>query len=110
MIVWLDAHFSPATATWLSFTFDIQAVHLRELNLHRTEDLAIFDRARLDGAILMSKDRDFVDLQARLGPPPIILWVTCGNTSNLGLTKVLKNAWPEVCALIDKGEVLIEIR
>ena len=31
---------------------------------------------------MITKDRDFVELLGRLGPPPKIIWITCGNTSN----------------------------
>jgi predicted nuclease of predicted toxin-antitoxin system len=37
----------------------------------------------------MTKDSDFVDLVERLGPPPQIIWLTCGNTSNLRLREIL---------------------
>ena len=49
-------------------------------------------------------------LQARLGPPPHILWLTCGNTSNAALRSILASAWSRVSLLIDSREPLVEIR
>lgn len=89
MIVWTDAHLSPALAPWLTATFDIEAAALRTLGLREAEDPAIFEAARRAGAVLMTKDADFVALVERLGPPPQIIWLTCGNTSNDALRALL---------------------
>ena len=37
----------------------------------------------------MTKDSDFVLLLDKLGAPPQVIWVTCGNTSNARLKEVL---------------------
>jgi hypothetical protein len=54
-------------------------------------------------------DRDFVDLLDRLGPPPRVLWLTCGNTSNSRLCSVLQDAGPRAVALLGSGEPLVEV-
>lgn len=59
--------------------------------------------------MVLTKDRDFVSLLGRLGPPPAVLWVTCGNTSNLRLQEVLTNAMPQALGLLRAGESLVEI-
>jgi predicted nuclease of predicted toxin-antitoxin system len=61
------------------------------------------------GAALMTKDGDFVDLLTRHGPPPQIIWLTCGNTTDAALRAVLATAWPRVAELLAAGEPLIEI-
>jgi predicted nuclease of predicted toxin-antitoxin system len=38
-----------------------------------------------EGLVIMTKDSDFVDLVCRLGVPPQILWLTCGNVTNRNL-------------------------
>lgn len=87
----------------------MDAIAVRELGLRSAEDLVIFAGARDDGAVVLTKDRDFVDLVARLGPPPQIIWLTCGNTSNAFLRDVLREAWPHIAALLVAGEPLVEI-
>lgn len=109
MLLWIDAQLSPALAPWLVETFRVDAVAVRELSLRDAEDSAIFARAREAGAIVLTKDSDFVDLVTRVGPPPQILWLTCGNTSNLFLRQVLADAWPHIVAMLTVGEPLIEI-
>jgi predicted nuclease of predicted toxin-antitoxin system len=75
----------PAIVTWITNTFGVTALALRDLGLRDAEDPAIFDAAQAQGVIFMTKDSDFVDLVDRLGVPPQIIWLTCGNTSNVQL-------------------------
>jgi predicted nuclease of predicted toxin-antitoxin system len=107
--IWLDAQISPATATWLREAFGLDAVAVRDLGLVIAKDRDIFDAARSAGAIVMTKDSDFVRLQERLGPPPQIVWLTCGNTSNARLRTLLAACWPKARTLLEAGERLVEI-
>jgi predicted nuclease of predicted toxin-antitoxin system len=109
VIVWTDAHLSPALARWLREHFAVDARPIRELGLRDAEDAQIFSAARDAGAVVITKDSDFVDLVTRLGPPPQIVWLTCGNTTNEALRAILADAWPRVHALLDAGEPLVEI-
>ena len=90
-----------------NFQIDAQAV--RDLGLRDAKDHVIFEAARTANAIIMSKDEDFRLLVERLGPPPQVLWVTCGNTSNERLQKLLQTGLPLAMALLAKGEPLVEI-
>jgi predicted nuclease of predicted toxin-antitoxin system len=73
------------------------------------KDARIFSAAREAGAIVMTKDRDFVDLLERHGPPPQVIWITCGNTSNRAMRQILSSSLPSALDLIGRGESLIEI-
>ncbi len=107
--IWIDAHLSPAIATWMTSTFDVTAIALRDLGLRDAEDLEIFEAAKEQGVIFMTKDSDFVDLVDRLGAPPQIIWLTCGNTSNARLREILSSVLPEALELLRSGERLVEI-
>lgn len=85
MIIWVDAHLSPAIATWITATFGIPALALHDLGLRDAEDPKIFEAAKSQEVIFMTKDSDFVELVDRFGSPPQIIWLTCGNTSNARL-------------------------
>lgn len=88
----------------------VDAVAVRDLGLRSAEDPNIFARAREQGAtVVLTKDSDFVDLVTRLGPPPQIVWLTCGNTSNAFLRELLRDTWRHIAALLADGEPLIEI-
>jgi len=109
LIIWVDAQLSPALAPWLNREFGVDAFSIRHLNLVRAKDPAIYEAAREADVVVMTKDSDFVLLQERLGPPPSILWIRCGNTSNAYLKRVLRQTFPAARGLIEAGETLVEI-
>jgi len=79
--LWIDAQLSPALASWVTQTFDIPAAAVRELGMRDAADQEIFEAARKAKATVLTKDSDFVHLLERFGPPPQVIWLTCGNTS-----------------------------
>ncbi|MCX6937835.1 MAG: DUF5615 family PIN-like protein [Verrucomicrobia bacterium] len=109
MKYWLDAYLSPKIAEWLRIELGIDASTLKEIGLRDAEDEVIFHAARLVGSVIITKDVDFIDLQERLGPPPSIIWLTCGNTSNDYLKVILAKHIHSIQALFEQGECLIEI-
>ena len=108
VILWIDAQLSPALARWMSETFSVTAHAVRDLGLRDAKDLPIFHAAREAGAVIMSKDSDSVLFLERLGPPPQILWMTCGNTSNARLREIFLKSFPEARARLEQGEPLVE--
>ena len=89
--------------------FGVEAFSARSLNLVRANDPTIFHAARAANVTVLTKDFDFVLLQDRLGAPPSILWVRCGNTSNAHLKQVLMRTFAHACNLLESGEILVEI-
>ena len=109
MRIWIDAQMSPAIAVWINSSYAVTAVAIRDLGLRDADDKEIFEAARQEQAVVMTKDSDFVRLLDTLGPPPQVIWVTCGNTSNARLKEVLSNTLPKALELLSAGEKLIEI-
>jgi len=109
MIVWLDAQLSPRLAHWLTGQFQIAAFPVREVGLRDADDETIYNEAAKAMAVVITKDRDFVDLQLRLGPPPSIIWLTCGNTSEARLQQIFTKHFTTARSLIEAGESLVEI-
>lgn len=113
MTIWIDAQLSPVLAGWISDCYeDIEATPVRAVGLRDAEDEEIFRAAReADGEriAVMSKDSDFLDLLDQSGPPPKILWVTCGNTSNRRMKQILNQRLEPAVALLESGEALVEI-
>ena len=110
MNLWLDAQLSPALAFWLASTFSVRCTAVRDLQLRDPTDHEIFMSAREAGAVIVSKDADFVRLLEQFGPPPQIVWVTCGNTSNLRLQALIRAGWPQVVTLLEAGDPIVELR
>ena len=65
--------------------------------------------ARAAAAVVLTKDGDFTRLLERFGPPPQVLWITCGNTSNAHVREILLRRWSSVVDMLARGEGLIEI-
>lgn len=46
---------------------------VRELSLREAEDETIWEAAKRDGYIVITKDEDFAQMAWQLGPPPQVL-------------------------------------
>lgn len=110
MKIWVDAQLSPSIAAWINRTFnDIEAESVRALGLRDATDLEIFDNAKKADAVVMSKDDDFIQLIEQRGTPPMLIWVTCGNTSNARMREILSTTLLKAKELLESGESLVEI-
>ncbi len=109
MTLWVDAQLSPRTARWIASNFPIAASPLRDLGLRDAGDEEIFAAARIANAIVLTKDSDFVQLLEQQGSPPKILWLTCGNTSEVALQEILSRHLATALGLFASGEDLVEI-
>ena len=65
---------------------------------------------RLDDAVVLTKDPDFVELVRRRGVPPRVIWITCGNTSTRELMLILDATFQKAWALLAAGEPVVEIK
>ncbi len=109
MNIWFDAQLPPTLASWLNNTFGVSATALRDMGLRDAQDIEIFEAARVASAVIMTKDGDFVDLVCRLGTPPQILWLTCGNVTNRNLRQLLTITFPDALEKLQQGEAVVEI-
>jgi predicted nuclease of predicted toxin-antitoxin system len=109
MTIWIDAQMSPSIAAWISSTFGVNSVAVRDVGLREAKDQEIFQAAGKENAVVMTKDSDFVLLLEKFGPPPQVVWVTCGNTSNARLKEIPTNTLPKTLELLKSGEKLVEI-
>ncbi len=109
MKIWIDAQLPPTLANWLSATFGLEVTALRNLSLRDAQDIEIFEAARAENAVIMTKDSDFIDLVCRLGTPPQILWITCGNVTNRNLRQLLAATLPDALEQLRQGEMIVEI-
>lgn len=109
MIIWVDAQLSPFIADWICNELKFDAKAIRDLGLRDANDEDIFEKAKIAEAIVITKDIDFKILQDRLGAPPKIIWLTCGNTSNKRLKEILTSHLNEAIELLNSGETIVEI-
>lgn len=100
---------SAAVAPWLAATFGVKVVAVRDLGLREADDSPIFTAARTAGAVVMTKDSDFAEMVTRLGSPPQVLWLRCGNTTNAALRHLLSQELPAAMARLAAGDPLVEL-
>ena len=103
----VDAQLPPGLCGWLRERGH-EAVHVFEIELLAASDEAIAARAEADGAVLVSKDEDFVTL--RLPERFAFLWLRCGNATNRALATWLEARWERIETLLEEGEPFVEVR
>jgi len=109
VIFLIDAQLPPALARWLveqGHTAD----HVDDLGLLEAEDVAIWNHAVLNGAIIVTKDEDFAERTARTNAGPVIVWLRIGNATNRALMQWLTPRWSEITELLGAGNRLVEVR
>jgi predicted nuclease of predicted toxin-antitoxin system len=105
----VDAQLPPGLARRLS-SAGHDAVHLYEILPPETKDVDVAGEANRRGAILVSKDEDFVDLSRRGILTAPLLWLRLGNMTTAGLWQKLAPLLPEVESAFAAGDRIVEIR
>jgi predicted nuclease of predicted toxin-antitoxin system len=104
----LDAHLPPLLAPWILEYFKIPCFSASYLNFDKAVDMELFQYGRAQGAVIITKDDDFLELQNRLGSPPKIIWLTCGNTSKKRLKEIFADSLNNAIELLQHSD-LVEI-
>jgi predicted nuclease of predicted toxin-antitoxin system len=104
----VDDQLPPALARWLTAQGH-EASHVKDLGLTGATDRKVWERARIDGAVVVTKDEDFLNLQRQV-PGPAILWITMGNCSKGELLKRMELGLVEIVAALEAEELVVELR
>jgi predicted nuclease of predicted toxin-antitoxin system len=105
----VDANLPPALAVWL-ISEGHEAHHVSDLDMLTSPDREIWARAREMDACIVTKDEDFILLQALDRGGPSIVWIRIGNALREVLLRRLPSLWPAVISAIEHGEKLVEVR
>ena len=105
----VDANLPPALALWL-VSEGHDAIHVGDLGMERSPDREIWNRARDLAACIVTKDEDFVLLQALDRAGPAVVWIRIGNAVRSELLRRLPALWPAVVSAITQGEKIVEVR
>ncbi len=105
----VDAQLPPALARHL-VALGHEAEHVAEIGLATATDGRIWDHAVATGAILITKDEDFVTMRAlsKKGGP-VIVWARVGNTTRQALIALFDAVFPTVIEAVERGETVIQI-
>ena len=105
----VDAQLAPALAHWIA-SQGHPATHVFDIGLQTAADPVIWERARKENTVIISKDEDFVDHWLTSAEPVQLVWIRKGNCSNRALFAWLAPLWPDVLKRLEQGEKLIELR
>lgn len=105
----VDAQLPPALARWL-VSKGHDAVHVFDIEFHRSRDEEIWKFALDNDFILVTKDEDFssrvwID-RASVG----LIWVTIGNCSNRTLIGVFEEKLAAIERIFSEGKSLVRIQ
>jgi predicted nuclease of predicted toxin-antitoxin system len=105
----VDAQLPPGLVRHL-IALGHDAEHVADVGLTAASDRRIWDRAVASGAILITKDEDFVTMRAlsRHGGPTII-WVRVGNTTTRALIATFDLVLRDILSAIERGETVVQL-
>ena len=67
-----------------------ESVHVREVGLKEAGDPLVWEYAKNNGLVVVSKDSDFHQRSFLYGYPPKVVWVRLGNCSTADVERVLR--------------------
>lgn len=105
----IDAQLPPALARWIT-SQGHHATHVFELGLQAVDDGPVWEHARKENSVVVSKDEDFVDRWLLSDKPVALVWIRKGNCSNRALLEWLEPLWRDILQRLEQGERFIELR
>lgn len=106
MFFLVDANLPP----WLAKRFSDrghQGEHVIDKLGANASDRALLQRAREKNGVIVTKDRDFLQLIDE--PPPYILWIRGGNVSNRKLHELFEQNYDAATKAFNDCEPIFEI-
>ena len=90
-----DENLSPQLV-WLLEDIFPHSTHVRDVGLKAADDPLVWDHAKTNGLILVSKDSDMHQRSLLFGHPPKIVWVRLGNCSTLDVANLLRRNFASI--------------
>ncbi len=104
-----DQHLSPHLATRLADLFPLSS-HVSFVGLECVADETVWNYARANDLVIVTKDPDFADLAVVYGFPPRVVWLRLGNCTTRETEAALRVRCDEIVALAnDPAGGVIEI-
>lgn len=103
----VDAQLPPALATWI-VERGHEAQHVANIGMVSATDEDVWRFALSTGAVVVTKDHDFVEWAASRRPAPLVLWIRMGNSANEALIRRLDAVWEIVAESLSSGALVVE--
>ena len=84
-----DENLSPALPRRIADLFP-NSVHVRDVGMKAADDPIVWDYAKDNDFMIVSKDADMHDLSLVFGKPPKVIWLRLGNCSTRQVEKLLR--------------------
>lgn len=94
-----DQNLSPKLINRLTDLFP-NSDHLDWLGLGAAEDVSVWEHAKQNDFVVVTKDADFADLSVFRGFPPKVIWIRRGNCSTNDIEELLREHKSEIEDLI----------
>lgn len=90
-----DENLSPKLPSRLSDLFP-NSLHVRDVGMKATIDPIVWDYAKDNDLMIVSKDADMHDLSLVLGNPPKVIWIRLGNCSTSQVENLLRREFSAI--------------
>lgn len=90
-----DQNLSPTLVMRLADLFP-GANHVQALDLACAIDDRVWEHARLNGFVIVTKDEDFTDLSVMRGSPPKVIWLQMGNCTTSQVEAEIRACFSEI--------------
>ncbi len=87
----IDQNLSPKLVNNFRDLFP-ESKHVSNIGLDKSPDTEIWDYAKNNGFIILSKDTDFININALRGFPPKIIWLKHKNCSTFEIIRIVQNS------------------
>ncbi len=104
-----DQNISPKLVGRLADLYP-NSIHVQSVGLERASDQEVWEFAKREGYVIVSKDADFSELSMYFGFPPKIVWIRLGNASTTEIETALRANHNRIVGLIedeDAGVLLL---
>ena len=99
-----DENLSPKLPFRLADLFP-NSLHVRDVDMKSTIDPIVWDYAKSNDLMIVSKDSDMHDLSLVFGNPPKVIWIRLGNCSTSQVESLLRRDF-EAIALFYQDKYL----
>jgi predicted nuclease of predicted toxin-antitoxin system len=109
----LDENLSPRLAEALADIYP-GSNHVHQCGLGSSNDATIWDDAKTNGFVIVSKDSDFEERSVVFGCPPKVIWLRTSNCATGDVENLLRTAFSvvnrfvndddETCLVLDREE------
>jgi predicted nuclease of predicted toxin-antitoxin system len=101
----------PAALAWFLSTHGIDCQHVLDIGLESASDQTIWNHARKEGLVIVTKDEDFAQLADRqMSIPPQVLWIRIGNCRKAVLLNAIADVLPQIRDQLQNGHAVVEVR